>query len=265
MDQLDDETNIHRDRNNTDPQPQTSGRTLLQAAWEYWNTQLGVNQSIIDRYWRGVELQTTRCNECGGQTYRFTPFVSLALQLNEASKVITLDQVIKDNYAGDHIDGFECNACVARTKNEAHRTKATISTLYPRLPPLLRVSFKCYTGPNIKIKTWVSWDFDNIDLTQLTLASQNIEHDSEIKDLGFQGTFRYQCYAVILHSGGSINSGHYISYVRDRRNRRGAVVWLRCNDTEVRPVQLKGPGSALDGDMSRGFMPYMAFFQRKWD
>ena len=265
LDHLDDETNIRRDQMNNDEQPKTQGQSLLQAAWEYWNMQLGYNNSIVDRYWRGVELQVTQCLECRTETYRFSPVVSLALQLNSSMKRVSLEHVIRTTYAGDKIEDFQCNHCVASTRDQKHRTTAVMRTCYPRLPPLLRVSFKCYTDTSTKIKTIIDWDVDNVDLSGLALSPQDRVHGGEVDDTGFLGSFRYQCYAIVLHQGGSINSGHYIAYVRDRRKRSAASAWLRCNDTDVRPMRVSGPGSDLERDQRGSFVPYMALFQRKWD
>jgi len=68
MDQLHDETNLARDRGGHVEQPSTRGRTVLQAAAAYWEGHTRLNRSLVDRYWRGLDVGTVRCLECGTST-----------------------------------------------------------------------------------------------------------------------------------------------------------------------------------------------------
>ena len=46
-------------------------------------------------------------------------------------------------------------------------------------------------------------------------------------------TNRYTLFAVINHIG-NIEAGHYVSYVRQHRDR-----WYRCNDHQIVPATIK--------------------------
>ena len=55
---LDDETNIHRCREGYPAAPDTARQSLLQAAIQYWDNHLSYSQSLVDKYWRTIELST---------------------------------------------------------------------------------------------------------------------------------------------------------------------------------------------------------------
>jgi ubiquitin carboxyl-terminal hydrolase 8 len=259
LDQVDDETNTCRDQSlrEGEDQPQgTNERNLLQSAEAFWNKQLTVNDSIIDKFWRGVEMQTTKCLQCNTRTYRFMPFLNLSLQVANASD-ISLDKVLQTHMSDSSIEGFECDTCCKKF-GKTHRTTAVMKPSFPRLPKLLRLSFKCFTADlTTKLSTYIGWDFDNVDFTNLTLPG--VEGGKS----DFTGSSRYQCYAVILHQGSSIDRGHYIAYIRDRRNKRDVSSWLRCNDTYVTPMRVKGSNNDVEKDRRDNFLPYIAFFQQK--
>ncbi|KAL6410476.1 hypothetical protein AUP68_06900 [Ilyonectria robusta] len=88
---LHDETNTRRDRKGHVEQPDTKRQSLLQAAGEYWHNHIDLNQSIIDRYWRGLELSTVKCEECHTKTYSFSPFEWIPVTVNRGLSM-TLDE-----------------------------------------------------------------------------------------------------------------------------------------------------------------------------
>ncbi|ODA82364.1 hypothetical protein RJ55_00871 [Drechmeria coniospora] len=261
MDQVHDETNSRR--NLAKPrvaQPETRGRALVEAAIEYWGNYSVYNQSMVDRFWRGVDLSTVRCMQCDSRTYTFSPFGWIPVPVGNG-RDMTLAEALGQYIAGNRLDDFACDHC-------GGKRKALQSMSLARMPPLLCLSFRRFDycgGGLTKSTAAISWDFNDFDFSPYFVDRLDGEF-SKAHDKAFGGPFRYQCYAVISHSGNNINAGHYIAHVRDS-NSRDPYAWFRCNDTTVSKVRI-GSGESSDkqkevfrGDA--GLVPYLVFFRRK--
>ncbi|XP_044716257.1 ubiquitin carboxyl-terminal hydrolase domain-containing protein [Hirsutella rhossiliensis] len=259
MEQLHDETNPCRNKAGNAKQPTTSGRPLVRAAMEYWANHSEFNQSIIDRYWRGIELSTVKCMECDTRTHTFSPFGLIPVPVTH-DQDMTLSEALSDYVAGNQLDDFRCDHCNGEKK-------ATQSLSLARMPPLLCVSFRRfhYHGQVLsKSNTIVSWDFNDFDFAPYFLDAS--EQDGDAKDRAFSGPFRYECYAVVTHAGRQLNIGHYYAYVRDSST-RDQHSWYCCNDSKVSKVRI---GSGDSNDMQKEVfrsgddrVPYLVFFRRK--
>jgi ubiquitin carboxyl-terminal hydrolase 8 len=263
MDQLHDETNLRRDRNGPVDQPDASGKQLVQAAAQYWENYKRWNDSIIDQYWRGLQLSTVKCHHCATKTYTFSQFESLGVNVS-GNCSMTLAEALRQANAGDEVDDFFCNSCKSPQP-------ARISESLARMPPLLCVSFRRFQVNErgvMKATGVVTWDFNDFDFTPYFLNSVSDWKDAstQVQDRAFYGPFRYECYAVIVHAGRSIDSGHYYAYVRDSST-HDPYAWLCCNDSTVTKVRI---GSRDQGDVQHKVfrqgsdtVPYLAFFRRK--
>lgn len=85
-------------------------------------------------------------------------------------------------------------------------------------------------------------------------------------DPAFTGPFRYEAYAVIVHTGSRTDNGHYLAYVRDSTS-HDPYAWFCCNDSRVTKVRI-GSGDRDDVQeevfkSGRDRVPYLVFFRRK--
>lgn len=260
---LHDETNILRDRKGQVEQPDTKRQSLLKAAVEYWRNHLELNQSIIDRYWRGIELSSVECLECHTRTYRFSPFEWIPLTVNMGEGT-TLSQALRHHTSLNTLDDFSCDEC-------RRATRAQQSLSFARLPPLLCVAFRRFhyqqkTGDVRKSTAPLTWDFNDCDFSRYFLDPSECANNPEIIDPAFSGPFRYECYAVIVHVGSRVDNGHYFAYVRDSAS-HDPYAWFCCNDSRVSKVRI-GCGGSFDIQAEvfksgRDQVPYLAFFRRK--
>ncbi|KHO01815.1 ubiquitin carboxyl-terminal hydrolase 2 [Metarhizium album ARSEF 1941] len=263
MDQLHDETNLRRGQQGTVDQPSVQGLPLVQAAERYWENHKRLNDSIVDQYWRGLQLSTVKCHHCATRTYTFSQFESLGVNVS-GDRNVTLSEALRQANTGDEIDDFRCNCC-------GTSRPAKISESLARMPPLLCVSFRRFQVNGrgvVKSTAEVTWDFNDFDFTPYFLNSTEDWQGASTHDRAFCGPFRYQCYAVIVHSGRSIDSGHYYAYVRDSST-HDPYAWHCCNDSVVTKVRI---GSREPADMQNTVfrsgsdaVPYLAFFRRKSD
>ncbi|EQL04037.1 ubiquitin carboxyl-terminal hydrolase 2 [Ophiocordyceps sinensis CO18] len=263
MEQLHDETNPRRDTSENAAQPETSGRPLVQAAMEYWSNHSKSNQSMVDRYWRGMELSTVRCMACNTRTHTFSPFGWIAVPVSRDHDM-TLSEALGHYVAGNQLDDFSCDHC-------KDKKKAMQSMSLARMPPLLCLSFRrfIFRGYTLsKSNTAISWDFNDFDFAPYFLDPS--EHDGGAdggaEDRAFGGPFRYECYAVVVHAGRQLNMGHYFAYVRDSST-RDQYSWYCYNDNNVTKVRI---GSGDSNDMQKEVfrsgedrVPYLVFFRRK--
>ena len=266
MDQLHDETNLRRDRKGTVAQPDTKRQPLLQAAKQYWHNHLELNRSIVDRYWRGLDLSTVRCSHCLTRTYTFSPFEWLPVTVNQG-RDMTLAEALQAHTADNDLDDFECDHC-------GGKRHATQSLSLARLPRLLCIGFRRFhfDGRDItKSNAAVTWDLNDFDFSPYFLNSPSDREGAAAADdrngsAPTSSPFRYECYAVIVHAGRQINTGHYYAYVRDTST-HDPYAWLCCNDSSITKVRI---GSRDSYDVQRELfrsgtdrVPYLVFFRRK--
>ncbi|KAK1238322.1 hypothetical protein MKX07_006468 [Trichoderma sp. CBMAI-0711] len=258
FDYLHDETNTRRNVKGSIPQPSTTPHARLQAAVEYWANYRELNQSIVDDYWRGLELSTVDCQRCHKQTHTFSTFDLVFAPVGN-NRAITLEDSFREHNVVNKLDNFACDTC-------KRNTQAMQTTCFARMPPLLCLSFRRFdfdksVGDIRKNTGRVTWDFNEVDLTPFFMRTSE-----GTSDRAFSGPFKYECYAVIVHSGGRTDNGHYYAYVRDSST-HDPYAWFRCEDEMVTKVRI-GTGDATDYKeqvfkSGKDTVPYLAFFRRK--
>lgn len=265
MEHIHDETNSRRDHQGNPAQPKTS-QPLIMAAAEYWRNHLQYNQSIIDRYWRGLELSTVDCSQCHTKTYTYSPFEWIPAPVN-TSRVHTLEQALQQHISNNTLDDFSCDKCRCKTK-------AVQSISFARLPPLLCVCFRRFnynqsTGDIRKSTALITWDFNDFDFSPYFLdggVSSAPPPSPGASPSPFEGPFKYECYAVIVHAGSRTDNGHYFAYVRDSST-HDPYAWLKCDDSRVTKCRIgSGDRDDVQGEVFKSGqdrVPYLVFFRRK--
>ncbi|KAJ9151313.1 AMP-binding enzyme [Pleurostoma richardsiae] len=260
--ELDDETNTLRDRNPNIHQPKMDvGKSVLQGAVEYWREHRQSHASLVDKYWRTIELLTTTCKNCGHSNHKFEVSDFLALTLPPDTSRLTLDSLLEDYTAPELISEYKCDSCKVPGTNINRRS-------FARLPDLLCILFRRFThmgGENAeKDNRIVTFPVRDFDMTPYFLPDQKQPAFGDDVDTHFQGPFIYDAYAVVTH-GGSLKSGHYQAYVRDEGS-NDPTLWNHFNDTIVTEVHI-GTGrndAGLRELYAKGDQTaYMAFYKRR--
>ncbi|KAK2589533.1 ubiquitin-specific protease doa4 [Conoideocrella luteorostrata] len=265
MDQLHEETNLLRNLKGKVEQPDMKGQSLVRAAAKVWRSHCRLNDSIVDRYWRGLELSTVQCKQCDNLTYNYSQFEWLPVTV-QGGDDMTLAEALQKTTGDNELDDFKCDNC-------NNKGRAIQKMCLARMPQLLCLSFRRFDfdynageGRPTKNNAVVTWDFNDFDFTPWFLDSASASEGRSMDDKGFSGPFKYECYAVIVHAGRSVNSGHYYAYVRDSST-HGQDAWLFCNDSVVERVRI---GSRKSDDIQnyvfksgQDKVPYLAFFRRK--
>lgn len=246
----------------------TTTDSALQTVVDFWREHGRTSDSIIDRYFKGVEVTITTCQRCNTRSTR--PEQTQIVNLFPGWEDSTLEQLMRRRVAPQHISDYQCDAC-----RGVHR--ATSTNRLARLPEVLVVMLVRYapserTGLMEKIKTRVTFDPDDVSFEPLFVPpDQRVLRDggtSPDGDDGFGASMNYTCYGIVMHTGGSLHQGHYYSYVRDLAGPRPRV-WNLCDDESVAQKVIKwSPG----GEQTRTYRdvfscskgePFLLFFKRK--
>ncbi|KAF4125536.1 ubiquitin carboxyl-terminal hydrolase 8 [Geosmithia morbida] len=284
---LDDETNVQRNQPGYPSQPDTSSQSVLSASMEFWRNHSRHHQSMVDRYWRLIELGITECHHCGNESYNFRTVDMITPSIGDADA--SLERALADHVGGNILDDYFCDRC------KGHK-RATTRLAYPRMPSLLCVGFNRFgydVGGSTKSTARITWDLNHLDMSRYFLrpdpcpsssststspsppnpppssSSSSSSHPQQQQqqqqptDKAFSGRFAYECFAVVEHTGTTANSGHYTAYVRDPRTHDPSA-WLYCDDSRVTKVRMDNHHDRQKLFKDRDRVPYLAFFRRKY-
>lgn len=141
------------------------------------------------------------------------PFMSLELWIESQGKSLPLSQCIARNLSPEKIDGF----------NDAEGNPKERMLRFWSLPGILMINIMRYDPHGRKIRTPIEPE-EAIDLSQYVIGySQKPNQRHE-----------YELYGAAVHTGGSIQGGHYFALVKNANG-----VFYEFNDTRVN--EMKGP------------------------
>jgi len=250
---VDDETNMRRDHTMVEPKMYTSNDgTISQNALDYWRLHRTYMDSILDRYFRSLEVNIRRCSGCPEER-DFADGWHTALRVQQGdSDTVEFAQLLARYFAPG--DPFRCTTCLATDRMQQAR--------YARMPDRL-VFMIARFGATSKLKNKVRFPTRNLDLTRYFVDPDQTGASST--DRHFSGPMIYDCYAVVVHSGNTLNSGHYYAFVQDEQS-RDPTDWWECNDHECTRVKIDSqhPNDDTEKMYQRGTAhPYLLFYKRQ--
>lgn len=272
FDHVHDETNRKRDRagklQNSDYPFPVDGKVISQAAG-FWKAYSDLNDSLIDKYWRGVETSIQTCKKCGYLMITYNTFDALNLAFPDSDVgSTTLAELLRAYTKTEMPEGYRCDRCTTVSSTSKQ-------TRLVRLPDILCMSFGRFTTKDgttpQKINAVVSFPISNLDMTPWTVQGGNAE--SIKNDVGpehqFRAPFVYDCQSVVVH-GGTLRAGHYRAFVRDDEggvNGKDPGAWHLFNDDRITACRV---GTNERGDMTQKVYSespttnaYMVFYQRR--
>ncbi|CAB1323906.1 unnamed protein product, partial [Coregonus sp. 'balchen'] len=183
---------------------------------------LGVD--LMERLFQGRLVLRTRCLECECYTERREDFQDISVPVQEeepcspdsSSEVSpdpkpalkTLKWAISQFASVERIvgeDKYFCETC-------HHYTEAERSLLFDKTPEVVTIHLKCFSANGLEMDPYGGLSKVNTPLqTPLKLSLEEwCTHPSATAT----GGKHYQLFAVVMHSGVTISSGHYTTYVR---------------------------------------------------
>jgi ubiquitin carboxyl-terminal hydrolase 8 len=270
MDNVHDETNTNRDKKPPkEEKPYTpKDGSVIHNAVDYWREYSKTSSSLVDKYFRGLEVFISRCHNraCRQEIHLLQPCDVWILNLAGMGESTDLDSLLANHQTSEHFPDLVCETC----KQPGRTRKAK----FARLPDRLVFCFNRFHGSggggfsnrlmlSGKIHTKVRFPIRDLDLTRYCAEpdpDMNMSNDRH-----FAGRMQYDCYAVTVHVGQGINGGHYFSYVQDETS-KDPTDWFRCNDHIVDRVKI---GTNRPGDMTEAMYQsgnasaYMVFYRRR--
>lgn len=164
---------------------------------------------VIANIFEGKLKSVVTCSICKNQSITKDPFMDLSLEVKNCD---SLDKALNHFSIPEKLTGknkYRCEKC-----NQLVDAEKKI--IIDSCPPVLTVQFKRFqTSPNgYSVKVCKPIQF-----------TENLSIHS--------GKSEYSLYAVLVHSGGSCNSGHYYCYVKGSNG-----MWYCMNDSSVNQVSL---------------------------
>ncbi|XP_031715216.1 ubiquitin carboxyl-terminal hydrolase 1 isoform X1 [Anarrhichthys ocellatus] len=177
---------------------------------------------LMEHLFQGQLVLRTRCLECESFTERREDFQDISVPVldeepsspDELSKVSpdpkpelkTLKWAIAQFASVERIvgeDKYFCETC-------HHYTEAERSLLFDKTPEVITIHLKRFSANSLDLDPYAGLSKVNTPLqTPLTLSLEEwCTGSSSTKGQ------RYQLFAVVMHSGVTISSGHYTAYVR---------------------------------------------------
>nr|XP_003220186.1 PREDICTED: ubiquitin carboxyl-terminal hydrolase 1 isoform X1 [Anolis carolinensis]XP_008107548.1 PREDICTED: ubiquitin carboxyl-terminal hydrolase 1 isoform X1 [Anolis carolinensis] len=174
---------------------------------------------LVERLFQGQLVLRTRCLECECFTERREDFqdISVPVQKDELSKVEdnseispepkmevkTLKWAISQFASVERIVGEDKYFC----ENCHHYTEAERSLLFDKMPEVITIHLKCFAASGLEFDCYGGLSKINTPLQtplKLSLDDWSINPANEI----------YGLFAVVMHSGITISSGHYTASVK---------------------------------------------------
>ena len=231
-----------------------------------WSRYEHRDHSRLTDYFAGQHISRLQCNVCKHSSTTYEPFYSISVEIpNIARRPVDIRDCLRSYCSAETLSGEEVWRC-PNCKCEREATKRITIT---RMPENLVIHFKRFSASHSqsakKITVPIEFPLKDLNMDPFVLPSPNGEQSSYISQKygsnelqtpgSMRAPFRYDCFAVMRHLGGTIASGHYIALVKDAA--RG--VWREFNDDRVRdfhPEDLS-PSKRLQNDQA-----YILFYSR---
>ncbi|KAJ2451152.1 hypothetical protein EV183_003785 [Coemansia sp. RSA 2336] len=169
--------------------------------------------TLTHQIFGGYLQSQVSCSRCGYDSNTFDPLLDISLDIHSGN---TIHKALRSFTRPESLskgNRYKCESC----KRLVDATKQMTVYQLPRVLTLQLKRFSVFGGG--KINRYVEFP---LSLDMRGYISKNSPES---------GSFEYNLYAVLVHSGGTCRSGHYYCFVKS-----AAGVWYELNDSMVRQV-----------------------------
>ncbi|KAJ8924752.1 hypothetical protein NQ315_000905 [Exocentrus adspersus] len=187
-------------------------------------------QTVVQQSFGGRTITVSRCDLCATKSERADNFRELQLSFPNNSDNQSVQKLLQYYLQPEKLRGdnqYHCDVCGTLTDGER-------ITRIVEAPPRLILTLKHFR-------------YDPAS-QQRTKLLQRVELDERFS----LGSYEYELYAVVVHCGSSVDSGHYYTFAKDKSD------WYKFNDSSVTKAssedlsKLKSPET-----------PYILFYGRQ--
>jgi ubiquitin carboxyl-terminal hydrolase 8 len=211
------------------------------------------DRSYVSSLFAGQHASRLRCLTCGKTSTTYEAFYSISIEIPRSGQGNIYDCLRSYTQEEKLSELWRCPNC----KCEREATKQIILT---RLPQFLVVHFKRFAASKFerakKIHTPIEFPVYGLNMDDFVMCRRPPLPDKDGKyEFATTPPFMYDAYGVLRHLGGSLDSGHYISLVKDP----GRGCWRKFDDErhmELDPQKLAPRDRLQNGEA------YIVFFQR---
>ncbi|XP_060686346.1 ubiquitin carboxyl-terminal hydrolase 1 isoform X1 [Hemiscyllium ocellatum] len=173
---------------------------------------------LLDGMFQGQLVLRTRCLECECYSERRENFQDISVPVQESDpkegdgtevspepkmEVKTLKWAISQFASVERIVGEDKYFC----ENCHHYTEAERSLLFDKMPEVVTIHLKCFAACSSELEPY--GNLSKVNTPLLTPLQLSLEEWSTRETNDF-----YELFAVVMHNGVSISSGHYTAYVK---------------------------------------------------
>ena len=169
--------------------------------------------SLIYGIFGGMLQSQVRCQKCFYESDTFDPFLDLSLELKNCNSLSDAFLTFCRSEKLDKNNQYRCEKCSQFSQAQKQLTIF-------QSPYTLMIHLKRFNEFGKKINKPIQFP-EKFKLNQF--MSRRSEKDEE--------EFGYDLYAVLVHEGHSIHSGHYFCFIKN-----SSGVWYEMNDQSVRQV-----------------------------
>lgn len=207
-----------------------------------------VNHKVVSNLFTGVLESEVQCAHCGCISSTAEPFLDLSLSLERAVHLSGREQaqgISLQNCMEDYISAESLSTPIFCEKCKEHRE--SVKKLSIKKPPkILAVHLKRFDAVSQrKVHAKVTFPLDQFNvgpyMQSLSSSGRSSTGDRKKQSPVGSGPGRadpsvlYDLVGVVVHKG-SLNSGHYISYVQQPHDNGAPAKWLRCDDETITAV-----------------------------
>ena len=164
-----------------------------------------------------LQSQVT-CGDCGNVSRTFDPYMDISLEIQDSHSLVDcLKRFTRaDTLAGQN--AYRCSKC-------HKRVSARKQMVVHRCPPLLTFQFKRFNVFSSNYRSSVQ------KINKAVKFGTTLDMNPFMSSSSSGRPFNYSLYAVIVHEGSSMGSGHYVCYAKAANG-----LWYLFNDSYVQQV-----------------------------